>query len=214
MAKPEGRRPSVPLPATASAASNTASGGPSHHAKISHGGCGFHSGLGRTLRARISIPSLQDGSLGGAVRHSVNSTRRYFVPIRLLPAAAFKFSPQSSMAASSTAPRWGSRPSALTQTAYRKVMARRSRSPMARKGQGDHFGRPGSNLLVDVLFKPCPSRQLSSRFQLASSAIQRVAPSFGVQLVSIGVSNAGEIEPNIDAFAKSTNGGLSYRPGH
>jgi hypothetical protein len=68
-------------------ASNTASGGPSHHAKISHGGCGFHSGLGRTLRARISIPSLQDGSLGGAVRHSVNSTRRYFVPIRLLPAA-------------------------------------------------------------------------------------------------------------------------------
>jgi hypothetical protein len=46
-------------------ASNTASGGPSHHAKISHGGCGFHSGLGRTLRARISIPSLQDGSLGG-----------------------------------------------------------------------------------------------------------------------------------------------------
>ena len=68
-------------------ASNTASGGPSHHAKISHGGCDFHSGLGRTLRARISIPSLQDGSLGGAVRHSVNSTRRYFVPIRLLPAA-------------------------------------------------------------------------------------------------------------------------------
>jgi hypothetical protein len=45
-------------------ASNTASGGPSHHAKISHGGCGFHSGLGRTLRARISIPSLQDGSSG------------------------------------------------------------------------------------------------------------------------------------------------------
>ena len=68
-------------------ASNTASGGPSHHAKISHGGCGFHSGLGRTLRARISIPSLQDGSLGGAVRHSVNSTRRYFVPIRLFAAA-------------------------------------------------------------------------------------------------------------------------------
>jgi hypothetical protein len=69
-------------------ASNTASGGPSHHAKSSHhGGCGFHSGLGRTLRARISIPSLQDGSLGGAVRHSVNSTRRYFVPIRLFAAA-------------------------------------------------------------------------------------------------------------------------------
>ncbi len=68
-------------------ASNTASGGPSHHAKISHGGCGFHSGLGRTLRAQISIPSLQDGSLGGAVRHSVNSTRRYFVPIRLFAAA-------------------------------------------------------------------------------------------------------------------------------
>jgi hypothetical protein len=73
---------------------------------------------------------------------------------------------------------------------------------MARKGQGDHFGRPGSSLLVDALFKPCPSRQLSSRFQLASSAIERVAPSFGVQLVSIGVSNAGEIEPNIDAFAR------------
>jgi hypothetical protein len=68
-------------------ASNTASGGPSHHAKISHAGCGFHSGLGRTLRARISIPSLQDGSLGGALRYSVNSTLWYFVPIRLFAAA-------------------------------------------------------------------------------------------------------------------------------
>ena len=36
-----------------------------------------------------------------------------------------------------------------------------------------------------------------------SSAIERVAPSFRVQLVSTGVSNAGEIEPAIDAFAKS-----------
>jgi len=62
-------------------ASNTASGGPSHHAA----GCGFHSGLGRTLRARISIP--QDGSLGGALRYSVNSTLWYFVPIRLFAAA-------------------------------------------------------------------------------------------------------------------------------
>jgi hypothetical protein len=88
LAKPEGRWVLVVSPARAlcsssryrisgasifqshKTASNTASGGPSHHAKISHGGCGFHSGLGRTLRARISIPSLQDGSLGGAVRHS------------------------------------------------------------------------------------------------------------------------------------------------
>ena len=105
LAKPEGRWVLVVSPARAlcsssryrisgasifqshKTVSNTASGGPSHHAKISHGGCGCHSGLGRTLRARTSIPNLQDGSLGGAVRHSVNSTRRYFVPIRLFAAA-------------------------------------------------------------------------------------------------------------------------------
>jgi hypothetical protein len=96
--------------------SNTASGGPSHHAKSSHhGGCGFHSGLGRTLRARISIPSLQDGSLGGAVRHSVNSTRRYFVPIRLFAAATLHgttinaYGIISSHLANRGAPRWRKR---------------------------------------------------------------------------------------------------------
>src|SRR5262245_49361940 len=41
-----------------------------------------------------------------------------------------------------------------------------------------------------------------------SNAIERVAPSFGVQLVSAGVSDADEIESAIDAFAKSANGGL------
>jgi putative ABC transport system substrate-binding protein len=44
------------------------------------------------------------------------------------------------------------------------------------------------------------------------SAIERVAPSFGVQLVSAGVNDAGEIESAIDAFAKSTNGGLIVLP--
>ena len=90
-------RPSVPLPATASAgpASSKATRPPATRQaevrattrRAAHGGCGFHNGLGRTLWARISIPSLQDGSLGGAVRHSVNSTRRYFVPIQLFAAA-------------------------------------------------------------------------------------------------------------------------------
>jgi ABC-type uncharacterized transport system substrate-binding protein len=45
-----------------------------------------------------------------------------------------------------------------------------------------------------------------------SSAIERVAPSFGVQLVSAGVRDAGEIESTIDAFAKSTSGGLIVLP--
>jgi putative ABC transport system substrate-binding protein len=45
-----------------------------------------------------------------------------------------------------------------------------------------------------------------------SSAIERVAPSFGVQLVSAGVSGAGEIESAIGAFAKSANGGLIVLP--
>jgi putative ABC transport system substrate-binding protein len=45
-----------------------------------------------------------------------------------------------------------------------------------------------------------------------SSAIERVAPSFGVQLVPTGVSDAGEIESAIDAFAKSANGGLIVLP--
>jgi len=103
LAKPEGRWVLVVSPARAlcssscyrnsgasifqshKTTSNTASGGPSHHAKISHGGCGFHSGLGRTLRARISIPSLQDGFEARCL--SFNSTCRYFVPIRLFAAA-------------------------------------------------------------------------------------------------------------------------------
>ena len=73
-------RQTVPLPATASAgpASSKDTRPPAtRQAEVrattqrsAMGGCGFHSGLGRTLRARISIPSLQDGSLGGAVRHS------------------------------------------------------------------------------------------------------------------------------------------------
>ena len=83
-------RPPLPASASAGPACSKASRPPATRqaevraTKISHGGCGCHSGLGRTLRARISIPNLQDGSLGGAVRHSVNSMRRYFVPIGLL----------------------------------------------------------------------------------------------------------------------------------
>jgi putative ABC transport system substrate-binding protein len=44
------------------------------------------------------------------------------------------------------------------------------------------------------------------------TAIERGAPSFGVQLAPTGVSDAGEIESAIDAFAKSANGGLLVLP--
>jgi ABC-type uncharacterized transport system substrate-binding protein len=40
------------------------------------------------------------------------------------------------------------------------------------------------------------------------SAIQAVAPSFGVELSPVGVRDAGEIERTIAAFARSSNGGL------
>jgi putative tryptophan/tyrosine transport system substrate-binding protein len=40
------------------------------------------------------------------------------------------------------------------------------------------------------------------------AAIQAVAPSFGVELRPIGVSNAAEIEHMIDVFARDANGGL------
>jgi putative ABC transport system substrate-binding protein len=40
------------------------------------------------------------------------------------------------------------------------------------------------------------------------SAIQSVAPSFGVELIPVGVRDAGEIERAITAFARSSNGGL------
>jgi ABC-type uncharacterized transport system substrate-binding protein len=40
------------------------------------------------------------------------------------------------------------------------------------------------------------------------SAIQAVAPSFGVELSAVGVGDAGEIERSIAAFARSSNGGL------
>jgi putative tryptophan/tyrosine transport system substrate-binding protein len=39
-------------------------------------------------------------------------------------------------------------------------------------------------------------------------AIQSVAPSFGVELIPVGVRDAGEIERAITAFARSPNGGL------
>jgi len=40
------------------------------------------------------------------------------------------------------------------------------------------------------------------------SAIQAVAPSFGVELSAVGVRDAGEIERGITAFARSPNGGM------
>jgi ABC-type uncharacterized transport system substrate-binding protein len=43
-------------------------------------------------------------------------------------------------------------------------------------------------------------------------AIQSVAPSFGVELIPLGVRNAGEIERTIAAFARSANGGLIVTP--
>jgi putative tryptophan/tyrosine transport system substrate-binding protein len=43
-------------------------------------------------------------------------------------------------------------------------------------------------------------------------AIQSVAPSFGVELIPLGVRNAGEIERMIAAFARSANGGLIVTP--
>jgi putative ABC transport system substrate-binding protein len=40
------------------------------------------------------------------------------------------------------------------------------------------------------------------------SAIQAVAPSFGVELSAVGVRDAGEIERIVAAFARSSNAGL------
>jgi putative ABC transport system substrate-binding protein len=40
------------------------------------------------------------------------------------------------------------------------------------------------------------------------SAIQAVAPSFGVELSAVGVGDVGEIERSVAAFARSSNGGL------
>jgi len=40
------------------------------------------------------------------------------------------------------------------------------------------------------------------------AAIQTVAPSFAVELIPLEVHNAGDIEPAIEAFARSSNGGL------
>jgi len=40
------------------------------------------------------------------------------------------------------------------------------------------------------------------------AAIQTVAPSFGVELIPLDVYDAAEIEPAIEVFARSSNGGL------
>ena len=40
------------------------------------------------------------------------------------------------------------------------------------------------------------------------SAIQAVAPSFGMELIPVGVRDAGEIERGLTAFARRSNGGL------
>jgi putative tryptophan/tyrosine transport system substrate-binding protein len=44
-------------------------------------------------------------------------------------------------------------------------------------------------------------------------AIQSVAPSFGVELTPVGVSDAGEIERDITAFARGSNGALIVTAG-
>ena len=44
------------------------------------------------------------------------------------------------------------------------------------------------------------------------SAIQAVAPSFGVELSAVGVRDVGEIERNVTAFARSSNAGLIVTP--
>ena len=44
------------------------------------------------------------------------------------------------------------------------------------------------------------------------SAIQAVAPSFGVELSAVGVRDAGEIERAVAAFARSSNGGMIVTP--
>ena len=43
-------------------------------------------------------------------------------------------------------------------------------------------------------------------------AIQAVAPSFGMELTPVGVSDAGEIERAVTAFARASNGGLIVTP--
>jgi ABC-type uncharacterized transport system substrate-binding protein len=44
------------------------------------------------------------------------------------------------------------------------------------------------------------------------TAIQAVAPSFGVELSTVGVRDVGEIERTVAAFARSSNGGLIVTP--
>src|SRR5262249_42009947 len=44
------------------------------------------------------------------------------------------------------------------------------------------------------------------------SAIQAVAPSFGVELSAVGVRDAGEIERAVAAFARSSSGGMIVTP--
>jgi putative tryptophan/tyrosine transport system substrate-binding protein len=44
------------------------------------------------------------------------------------------------------------------------------------------------------------------------SAIQAVAPSFGVELSAVGVSDVGEIERTVATFARSSNAGLIVTP--
>ena len=44
------------------------------------------------------------------------------------------------------------------------------------------------------------------------SAIQAVAPSFGVELSAVGVRDVGEIERTVTAFARSSNAGLIVTP--
>src|SRR5215471_6499399 len=44
------------------------------------------------------------------------------------------------------------------------------------------------------------------------SAIQAVAPSFGVELSAVGVRDVGEIERSVAAFARSSNAGLIVTP--
>jgi putative ABC transport system substrate-binding protein len=54
--------------------------------------------------------------------------------------------------------------------------------------------------VIRELTNPSGSGQLS--------ALQGAAPSFGVELIPIGMRDAGEIERDISAFARGSNGGM------
>jgi putative tryptophan/tyrosine transport system substrate-binding protein len=93
----------------------------------------------------------------------------------------------------------------------------------------DSLARPGGNITgfmnteygvsgkwLELLKQIAPGvtrvaviRDLNNRSGLAQfGALQGAAPSFGVELIPIGISDIGEIERGISAFAREPNGGM------